>query len=179
MKRLFCSLVIVCMVCFCASGATLTSCGPGYILTNHTKIEGINTVECKKLWCRDLETGQPMGTGDTPNSGYQNTSSSVELCDAQNNCIECFGTRRWCSGEVEGQWNPEYGAYTRGGDNNTFTSQRKGSCFTWRLEKPECPNGETAILQGDRWVCGTSSGTSEASRASSVRRTGTFRKLKK
>lgn len=152
----------------------LTSCGPGYILVSHSDIDGIDAAECQKLWCRDLENGKSMGSGKGAASGYKTTAGPVELCDAKNNCIECFGDRKWCSGEPAGIWNPEYGAYTRSGaDSSTYTSYQKGSCFAWRLEKPECPDGQSAILQGDEWVCATSSGTTTGSRESSIRRTGT------
>lgn len=156
----------------------LTSCGPGYILVSHSDIDGIDAAECQKLWCRDLENGKSMGNGKNASSGYKTTSAPVELCDANNNCIECFGDRKWCSGEPAGIWNPEYGAYTRGGtDNATYTSYQKGSCFSWRIEKPECPEGQSAILQGDEWICATSSGTTTGSRESSIRRTsGTLRR---
>lgn len=178
MKKIICSLFVFAFAITAASAATFTSCGPGYILTAHNKIDGINAAECQKLWCRDLENGKSMGSGKNAASGYKTTSAPVELCDANNNCIECFGDRKWCSGEPAGIWNPEYGAYTRSGeDNATYISYQKGSCFAWRLEKPDCPNGQTAILQGGRWLCATSSGTTEAGRASSVRRTGTLRRV--
>ena len=96
----------------------------------------------------------------------------VELCDANGNCIECFGDRKWCSGQPEGFWNPEYGAYTYGGaDNATYTSYQRGSCFAWNLEKPDCPDGQTAILQDNEWVCAEAVGSTTGSRESSIRRT--------
>ena len=102
----------------------------------------------------------------------------MPLCDAENNCIECWGQRKWCAGEVVGEWNAEYGAYTRNAENNaTYQSYQKGSCFAWRLEKPSCASGQTAILQDGQWVCAVASGTSEGSRASGVRRTGTMRRI--
>ena len=64
-----------------------------------------------------------------------------------------------------------------GGDNATYQSYQKGGCFAWRLEKPDCDAGQTAILQNGRWVCATSSGTTEVSRPSAVRRTGTMRRI--
>lgn len=173
MKKLLCSFLTLTCICGGAMADTFTSCGPGYILASHAKIDGINAAECQKLWCRDLETGRNMGSGKTANSGYQTTNSPIELCDVSGKCIECFGERRWCAGETRGEWNPEYGAYTRGGDNATYRSYQKGSCFAWRLEKPECENGQTAILQGGKWICATSSGNTAGSRASGIRRTGT------
>ncbi len=161
-----------------AGSAAFTSCGPGYVLVeSRQKIDGIPVAECQKLWCRDLENGKMMGAGNKPNSGYQATNGAVELCDASGNCIDCWGTRRWCAGEARGEWNPEYGAYTRGGDNATYLSYQKGTCFAWRLEKPECDAGKTAVLKDGKWVCATASSTTEASRGSGIRRTGTLRRM--
>ena len=149
------------------------TCGPGYILVSHSDVDGIDAMECEKLWCRDLETGKVMGSGDRANSGYMDTAYPMELCDADNNCVECFGDRRWCSGETPGYWNPEYGAYTYdGADNATYQSQQKGSCFAWRLEQPDCPDGQTAILQGNEWICTTEVVNTSAAHQSSIRRTG-------
>lgn len=173
MKKLLCSFLTFACICGGAMADTFTSCGPGYILASHSKIDGINAAECQKLWCRDLETGRNMGSGKNPAAGYKTTNSPTQLCDANGKCIECFGERRWCAGEASGEWNPEYGAYTRGGDNATYRSYQKGSCFAWRLEKPECGTGETAILQNGKWVCATPSGNAIGTRASSIRRTGT------
>lgn len=155
------------------------SCGPGYVLASRSKLDGVTAYECQKLWCRDLELGKAMGSGNSAASGYKSTNTPIELCDALNNCIECFGDRSWCSGEISGVWNPEYGAYTRGGnDSSMYVSYQKGGCFAWRLEKPSCPNGQTAILQNDEWVCATStSGDSGINRESSIRRTGTIRRI--
>lgn len=176
---------LLCTICLTVLGfgsvavaETFDSCGPGYILVSAGKVDGIPTYECQKLWCRDLENGKYMGTKTAAASGYYDTGAPVELCDNQNNCVECFGERRWCSGEAAGVWNPEYGAYTRGGeDNSTYYSYQKGNCFAWRVEKPNCPEGQTAVLRDGAWVCATSTGTTEASRASSVRRTGTLRRV--
>lgn len=178
MRREIFVFAVMAFVSPIVANAAFTSCGPGYVLVeSRKKIDGVPSAECQKLWCRDLENGRTMGADDKPNSGYQATSMPVELCDADGNCVECWGTRKWCAGEARGDWNPEYGAYTRGGDNATYLSYQKGSCFAWRLERPECESGETAVLQDGKWVCATSSGTTEASRASGVRRTGTLRRL--
>ncbi len=150
------------------------TCGEGYILADHKDVEGIDAKQCQKLWCRDLETGKMMGSGDRPNNGYRDTGVPVELCDAERNCIMCFGERRWCSGVEAGAWNPEYGAYTRGGgDTATYQSYQKAGCFTWRLEKPECSDGTVAILQDGEWVCAVSKTTVDDTRKSAIRRTGT------
>lgn len=156
------------------------SCGAGYVLVeSRNKIDGVRSAECQKLWCRDLETGKPMGVGEKPHSGYQKTAGANPLCDANGVCVECWGERKWCAGEARGDWNPEYGAYTRGGeDNATYQSYQKGGCFAWRLEKPDCPAGTTAVLQDGKWACATATGTTEASRASGVRRTGTMRRIR-
>ncbi|MBP5485717.1 MAG: hypothetical protein J6Y07_03365 [Alphaproteobacteria bacterium] len=150
-------------------------CGPGYVLVDVGKIDGVVAKECRKLWCRDLETGRVMGNKDRAANGYFMTAAPVELCDVNGNCIECFGDRKWCSGAAKGIWNPEYGAYTRAGaDSATYTSVQKGGCFNWNLEKPVCPEGEDAILQNDEWVCAVpQAGSGSVGRASAVRRTGT------
>ena len=92
------------------SGAQF-SCGDGYVLVDHSKIDGIKTQECVKLWCRDLENGKSMGNGNSAASGYRATREPVELSDDKNNTIKCFGDRKWCSGEAAGVWNPEFGGY--------------------------------------------------------------------
>ncbi len=162
------------------ANAAFTSCGAGYVLVeSRQKIDGIPIAECQKLWCRDLETGKVMGKDNKANSGYQTTQGTTELCDAQGRCVECWGVRKWCAGEAQGEWNPIYGAYTRGGDNATYQSYQKGGCFAWRLEKPNCEDGKTAILQNGKWVCAVSSGTTDAGRASAVRRTGTMRRIRR
>ncbi|MBO5834129.1 MAG: hypothetical protein J6R22_04220 [Alphaproteobacteria bacterium] len=168
------------LVLFCAVPMAMAdfSCGAGYVLAKHKDIDGIPAMECQKLWCRDLETGKVMGKGNTANTGYQATSAPVQVCDAKDNCIECWGQRRWCAGNVRGDWNPEYGAYTRGGDSVTYKSYQKGGCFAWRLQKADCPDGQAAVLQGDEWVCVVSSGGSSAQRAPAIRRTGAIRATK-
>ena len=185
--KLKCLIVSLCCLALNSASfaATVTDeqfyyCGPGYILLTSTKTDGINTYECQKLWCRDLENGKTMGVDNAAASGYKATSSPVELCDADGDCIQCFGERKWCSGENAGRWNPDYGAYTKGGsDTATYGSYQKGSCFTWRLEKPTCTSGQTAILKNGEWICMTSTGTPVAGYNSSIRRTGSFRSMTK
>ena len=155
------------------------ACGEGYVLVDsREKFDGVKVEECQKLWCMDFETGKTMGSGDKAASGYRETPQPNEVCDANGNCITCWGARRWCAGEEQGEWNPEYGAYTRGGDNATYESFQKGSCFAWRLEKPQCEDGKVAILQEGKWVCLTKTESNAVSRESSVRRTGSKRLLK-
>ncbi len=150
------------------------SCGEGYVLTSHKDVEGIDAQQCQKVWCRDLETGKMMGSGDRANSGYRDAGAPVELCDVEQNCVMCFGERRWCSGVEAGVWNAEYGAYTRAGaDNATFQSYQKSGCFTWRLEKPECEEGKVAVLQNGEWICAVGQTAPDAARKSAIRRTGT------
>ncbi|MDR1207307.1 MAG: hypothetical protein LBK26_02740 [Rickettsiales bacterium] len=178
-KFILCSLLFA----FFASGTVraadekFISCGPGFILIDKGKTDGIATSECQKLWCRDLENGKAMGAGDRANSGYKTTNAPLELCDAGYKCIECFGDRNWCKGETSGVWNPEFGAYTKkGDDSNAFLSLQKGGCFSWSIQKPKCENeGEVAILVNDKFVCAAAGGTAESIRKSSIRRTGTIR----
>ncbi|HNY25390.1 MAG TPA: hypothetical protein PKJ33_02490 [Alphaproteobacteria bacterium] len=156
-------------------------CGPGYVLNTTSKVDGVTAYECKKLWCRDLENGKTMGNADLAASGYKSTSSPAELCDAENTCVTCFGDRKWCSGESAGVWNPDYGAYTRGGaDTATYGSYQKGSCYTWRLEKPtSCASDETSVLKNGEWICAKSVGSNTGIYSSSIRRTGSAGRLVK
>lgn len=172
-------ILVFAMVCLCAP-AFAGDCGPGYVLNSHAKIDGMVTQECQKLWCVDLETGKAMGSGDRANNGYVATAAPNELCDASGKCIECFGDRKWCTGIVRGVWNPEYGAYTRGGnDSATYGSEQKGGCFTWKLEKPKCNVGENAILKNGEWICAVASPSANIGHGSAVRRTGTMRRTLK
>ncbi len=178
MKKIICSLVVALFAFDAMAAAQFQSCGAGYILTQRSKIDGIDAAECEKLWCRDLENGKTMGDGTRVTSGYRDTATPVLLCDAENNCVECFGDRKWCTGEVAGIWNPEYGAYTRSGaDSAAYVARQKGGCFAWQLEEPECPAGESAVLSGGDWICVTGAQASSVSRESAVRRTGTFRRM--
>ncbi len=171
-------LVAICVLGMSGAGAdaaAFKSCGAGYVLvTSRDKMDGILTAECQKLWCRDLENGKSMGADNRAASGYQMTASMHELCDVNGKCIECWGERKWCGGETPGAWNPEYGAYTRGGDNATYQSYQKGGCFAWRLEKKtDCPDGQTAVLEDGKWVCATPKTPVGSASKSSIRRTGT------
>jgi len=172
-------LLVFAMVCVCGS-AFAGDCGPGYVLANHARVDGMETRECQKLWCVDLETGKSMGSGDRANNGYVATPAPNELCDATGKCLECFGDRKWCTGIVPGGWNPEYGAYTRGGgDTATYASEQRGGCFTWKLEKPNCASGESAFLKDGEWVCAVSSSNARVTRDAAMRRTGTLRRTLK
>ncbi len=173
MKSVYRIFVVTVLALACPMVADAAfSCGEGYVLVAHKDVDGIDAKECQKLWCRDLENGKMMGSGDRANNGYRDTGAPVELCDAQRNCIMCFGDRKWCSGTEVGYWDAKLGIYTRG-DSETYMSYQKSGCFTWRLEKPECANGETAILQGGAWVCAQSKEDAGTIRKSAIRRTGT------
>lgn len=181
MKKVVCFLLFLPFVNVFPAFSATQGCGAGYILVEtRNKIDGIPTSECQKLWCRDLETNRPMGSGDKAYSGYQKTSGPVELCDAKGICVECWGERVWCSGAKRGEWVPEIGAYTRGGgDDITYLSYQKSNCFDWRLEKPNCKSGQTAILENGKWKCAVpADGAGKVSRESSIRRTGAVRRIK-
>ena len=184
MRKRILFFVLFAVVAVPAMAEKFTSCGPGYVLVESRKnIDDIPAAECQKLWCRDLETGKPMGKDNRANSGYQMSADVVQLCDAGKptpKCIECWGERKWCSGEPRGEWNPEYGAYTRGGDNDsTYQSYQKGSCFAWRLEKPKCEDGKSAILKEGKWECVPPSDPAGVNRGSAIRRTGTIRAIRR
>jgi len=178
MKKLFCSLVglFIVVMAMPSFAAGTFSCGAGYVLADHAKIDGINAKECKKLWCRDLETNKAMGSGDRVASGYRDTATPDDEL-VQN--VPCFGARKWCAGEPAGTWNSSLGIYVRGNDDgSTYKAYQKGSCFAWRLEKPECAAGQSAILKNGEWVCVTATnGDISNIQKSSVRRTGTMRRV--
>ena len=172
----FTGLLVMCSVVPGFAANDFSTCGAGYVLASRAKIDGINARECVKLWCRDLETNKPMGVGARAAAGYVDRLS--EVTDGRDT-IECFGVRRWCTGDVAGVWAPEYGAYVRGGDDgSTYKSVLNGNCFTWRLEKPECPAGQAALLRDGEWLCVTATtGGVNNIQKSSVRRTGTMHRL--
>ena len=183
MKKIFCLLFSCCCVSLFAPSvwADTFSCGDGYVLVEHNKIDGVPTMACEKLWCMDLENGQIMGNGNSPANGYRSTNEPITLRVKEygsNNTlsIKCFGDRKWCSGEVAGEWMEEYGGYTRGGeDAPAYKSYQKSGCFAWRLEKPTCDSGLTAVLDDGKWVCVTEEQKGVGTRASTIRRTGSMR----
>ena len=178
MRNLF---VFVLMCVPCVALADFASCGRGYVLASHAKIDGIDAVECQKLWCRDLETNRDMGAGNNAARGYRATDSYNPICDATGRCVDCWGERVWCKGADVGVWNPEYGAYTRtGADNASYTSYLNGSCWTWRLGRPNCADGQVAIEDKEthEWKClDKVSGGAESALKSSKRRTGSIRRM--
>lgn len=184
MKKVFYSLFVCLAAIGCAPAIADTfSCGAGYVLVEHNKIDGITAQACEKLWCKDLETGQSMGAGNTPANGYRATAEPVTLRVNEfgtNNVLEikCFGERKWCAGEVEGEWMHEYGGYTRGGeDAPAYKSYQKSGCFAWRLEQPTCDEpGQVAVLEDGKWKC-TAKPKVDA-RASTIRRTATSGRIR-
>ena len=155
------------------------SCGPGYVLVEHKKIDGLNAAECQKLWCMDMETGKSMGRGNTPNSGYRATSQP-DVLNVAGKRITCWGDRKWCAGQVEGQWDSTHAVYVRGTYNkdSAYQSYQKGSCFTWRLAEHNCPPGQTAFLGEDGvWDCREQVKTIDQFRGSAIRRTSAPRRM--
>ncbi|MCL1892188.1 MAG: hypothetical protein FWF97_02780 [Alphaproteobacteria bacterium] len=140
------------------TGEKFANCGPGYVLISNGTLEGVTSQKCEKLWCRDLENGRSMGSGNTPASGYVATTRPVLLEAAGGYSIECFGDRKWCTGEVAGRWNPEFGAYTRRGEDSvSFLSSQKGDCFAWQSITANglgCAPGQIPIFANGKWACG-------------------------
>ena len=101
MKKIFYLLPMCFAVLFClpVAWADAFSCGDGYVLAEHSKIDGITTMSCEKLWCMDLETGRMMGGGDTVANGYRATGEPIELTVKNSESgadisIKCFGERK-------------------------------------------------------------------------------------
>ena len=166
MKKLVLFIFLILPFALVANDEQFVDCGPGFVMASVPNRNGIKTVECRRLWCRDLENGRIMGRETTPSSGYENTSGASELCDDKNNCIECFGRRRWCPGEPAGDWDPDTGFYMRrGADSNLYRATLGGSCYRWQLQQHNCGVGEIAINNGSTWVCITQGGGTDVSRA--------------
>ena len=179
MKKIFYSLfglfvLLGAVPVFAATGTF--SCGPGYVLADRAKIDGINAKECKKLWCRDLETNKSMGAGDKVASGYRDVLS--ETTDGSDS-VACYGERKWCAGEPTGTFDTSLGIYVRGADDGTtYKSSQKGSCFEWVLLRSDCEQGKLAVLKDGKWVCVTpENGDVSNILKSSVRRTGNVRRI--
>ena len=106
MKRILFSILFANFTIFAGAYAATSSsdfsCGPGYILVSHSDIDGIDAMECPKLWCRDLETGKTMGMGDGANTGYKTTAYPMKLWATKGNCTNGLGDRKWCRGAPEG-----------------------------------------------------------------------------
>ena len=178
MKKIIFILSVLCAADALASASAEFTCGPGYVLAEHKKIDGIDAAECQKLWCVDLETGDSMGRGNAANSGYKTTSSAVELEAADGTTIMCWGARKWCAGQPEGQWDADAGKYLRGGVESAYESYKKSGCFTWRIQKHECPQGQEAFLNADGvWECLSKKETVEQVREEAIRRTSAPRRI--
>jgi len=144
------------------ASSVIIDCGEGFIGVTVQNQSGIPTVECRRLWCRDLENGRPMGSGDRPNNGYDNTAVPEEICGG-NDCISCFGRRRWCQGESAGIWEPEAGMYVRSNEVVSPGSPilnrgvLSGNCFRWQLQAHGCGPNQVAYNDGTAWICLTPS----------------------
>lgn len=163
-------------------------CGPGFVSAPVKSMDGISAFECKRLWCRDLENGKVMGRDNgTPNSGYELKTAKGDWIrgqaeDNNGNVIECFGRRKWCTGETIGnaqpQFNTDIGIYYKGGkDGDNYRSALGGNgCWYWQLQNHNCnaEAGETAMLKDGVWVCAVQASTSQARsaiKARAIRRT--------
>ena len=153
MKKILC---ILCFV-FCASASFAASekfydCGRGYYEASARSTHGIQTSECRKVWCMDLENGKYMGSGNDKNAhdGYEYTSKD-SLCDNNNHCIDCFGKRKWCN--EPGTWSEEFGVYIRSGStDHTWRSvyDGKDKCYKWQEASHKCDDkSERALWQSD------------------------------
>jgi hypothetical protein len=155
------SLILIVPECRSAENPKFADCGTGWIVASSTSIDGVKSEKCEKLWCRDLETGKAMGAGNKANVGYVTTTKpiAVESLDLDNKTksIECFGARKWCSGETAGEWNPEYGAYTKKGEDSIlFMAVLRGDCFSWGTTtsgEAGCKDGQTPVLINGKWGC--------------------------
>ena len=175
MKRIFLTLFSALALSSAASAAvSFVDCGAGYVKANGKNRDGIPTIECKKLFCRDLENGRVMGTEAGMAAGYEN-KGLVFVEDNKGNGIECFGQRKWCNSVLPGQeglFNAEYGIYTKGGeDGDAYRGVLRGNCFEWQTTGHSCRPGETAVIDKDTssWICLTSGGVNGGRSAVKVR----------
>jgi len=139
-------------------------CGEGFIGVTSTNNAGLSTVECRKLWCRDLENGRSMGSGNNPANGYQNTANPVSLDEyvlGPDEYIYCFGERRWCPNEARAMWYEDAGIFIReidladiaAGKPVQYRSQLSGNCYRWQGQSHGCPAGTIAHNDGTAWIC--------------------------
>ena len=128
-------------------------CGAGYIVISAGNRDGIPTVECKKLWCRDLENGKIMGKENTAASGYESTPGpDISESSIGNDEVYCFGKRKWCA--AQGAFDPVYGGYVMNGDTpGHHVAVLSGNCYKWQLQNPGCKEDEVAINNGTSWTC--------------------------
>jgi hypothetical protein len=178
-------LLIVANSSICvAADEKFVDCGPGYMVSSAKNRDGIQTVECKKIWCMDLENGKSMGSGSTAANGYVSTTGPAQVCDPHDagDCIECFGKRKWCPAETNGEFNPEFGMYTKGGiDSNIYRGVLAGNCYKWQMQDHGCGPNEVAVNNGTSWTClkqGAGTGGRSAIKSRAVRRTSTMKILK-
>ena len=93
MKR-FPALFLAFFAAFASASAKTVDCGEGFVAADSKKLDGIPAVECKRLYCRDLENGRVMGKDDgTPNNGY-------ELKNAAGKWIEDTPAEKYVSGQT-------------------------------------------------------------------------------
>ena len=178
MRRFTVLLLGGCLVLSMVGGdaRAAVDCGPGFVSASVRNREGIQTFECRRLWCRDLENGRVAGRDNNPNNGYVATDVPERIEDNDRNHIYCFGRRRWCDNQNQGDFMPEYGFYVRRGDNSlAHRGVLRGNCYDWGLTAHTCGPGETAIPTETGWVCvvaGSVGGTAARSaiRAQTIRR---------
>ena len=174
MKKIFAFAFMLCLAC--AARAEFT-CGPGYVLVNHSKIDGIEAAECQKLWCMDLENGKMMGRADSAYSGYKSTTTANKLEVKGEKPILCWGERKWCTGQPAGNWDKDLGRYVRISADDAYESYQNGSCFSWRLKDNPCASGQDAKLVNGVWQCMEKAETEAQVRGSVIRRTSAPRRI--
>lgn len=168
----FLTLFVISMAPVVSVAEEFVDCGPGWIVVDNGTIEGVPSQICEKLWCVDLENGKTMGSGDAAYSGYIATTNPVTIEASGGETIECFGQRKWCSGETAGTWNAEYGAYTKQGEDSIqYVSSQRGDCYSWNAGSPKsagCADGQIPILVNGKWGCSGKSATSSQTPGISV-----------
>jgi hypothetical protein len=181
MKKFFYFLFIACNLSAAfAADDKFVDCGHGYVVAAARARDGIPTVECKKLWCRDLENNKNMGRENTAATGYVATNRPEEIYPGAG--LYCFGKRNWCL--EDGAFNQEYGIYTKGGaDSSLFRSVLSGNCYKWQMQNHNCGPNEVAINDGSAWICVSQSGGTDAARSAvkskAIRRISISPKMRK
>jgi len=179
----FAFVVALAADCF-AAGDQFVDCGPGFVIENVKNMDGIPTVRCKRLWCRDLENGRVMGKDDgAPNNGYEAKDGNGKwirsiVGDGYGDAIECFGRRRWCAGNAPGDFDYDLGIWTKTAGNALYRGVLKGDCYYWQMQGHACDasKGEIAIHNGTSWACVSQADPTNpfgrsAAKARAVRRT--------
>ena len=141
-----------------AASLPYVDCGDGFVAASAKSSDGIQTFECKRVWCRDLENGRVMGADNsTVNKGYElKNKVTPEEYNYYGKNIHCFGERKWCTGEVKGEFDPDIGIYTRSGVSTGFyRGVLRGDCYYWQVQSHKCDaaNGEVAVHNGTSWTC--------------------------